>query len=153
MKKFVSTLLVFALMLVFSTSAFAIPGMGDTMEKAIKIEPGIKFNGVIQDSTDYDWFTWENKTTKNRYLNFQIWTPSAQNNLQLGAVMVYPFGHQTLPFYAEKSKSGTFLDFRNILVPAYAGKVYLFVKSTGNNPEPYEIKYFTLTYEKPGDLD
>lgn len=67
--------------------------------------------------------------------------------------MVYPFGHRTLPFYAEKSKSGTFLDFHNILVPAYAGKVYLFVKSTGNNPEPYEIKNFSLTYEKPGNLN
>lgn len=48
MKKYVSTLLVFAIMLVFSTSAFAIPGMGDTMEKAIKIEPGIRLNGIIQ---------------------------------------------------------------------------------------------------------
>lgn len=151
MKKFVSMLLVFALMSVFSMSAIAMPGMGDTMEKAIKIEPGIKFNGVIQDSTDYDWFTWENTTTKNRYLNFQIRTPSPQNNLQLGAVMVYPYGHRTLPIYAEKS--GHYQDFVNILVPAYAGRIYLFLKTTGNNPEPYEIKQFSLTYEKPGDLE
>lgn len=37
MEKYVSMLLLFALMLVFSTSALAIPGMGDTMGKAVKL--------------------------------------------------------------------------------------------------------------------
>lgn len=35
MKKFISTLLVFTLILVFSTSAFAAKGVGDTKESAI----------------------------------------------------------------------------------------------------------------------
>lgn len=139
------------MVLVFSTSTFAMPGMGDTMEEAIRIEPGIKFNGVIQDSTDYDWFTWKNKTTKNRYLSFQITTPSAENNLQLGAVIKYPFGQQTAPFYAEKQ--GPNQHFINILIPTYAGEVYLFLKSTGNNRESYKIHNFSLAYEKPGDIE
>ncbi|NEZ42215.1 hypothetical protein [Paenibacillus alvei] len=151
MKKFVSTLLVFALMLVFSISAVAMPGMGDTMEKAIKIEPGIKFNGVIQDSTDYDWFEWQNNTSKNRFFSFEIKSPSAENNLQLGVQFYHRSGHGRLssPLFAEKV--GRLHRIVNIFIPAYYGKIYLFVKSTGNKPEPYEINQFAIGYERPGD--
>ncbi|MCM3337512.1 hypothetical protein M3650_02330 [Paenibacillus sp. MER TA 81-3] len=148
-KKFISMLLVFALMLVLSQSAFALPGMGDTQEKAINIEPGVRLNSALQDSTDYDWYKWENKTGKNKYTIFQVVTPSEDSGVLLGAVVIYPLGHQTLPFYADPSIR-RHQNLWNILVPPYA-KIYFFLKNTGDKLEPYEIRNFGLIHERPGD--
>ena len=54
-KKTISTCIMLAMVLVLSQSAFALPGMGDTKETAIKIEPGVTLYSALQDSNDYDW--------------------------------------------------------------------------------------------------
>ncbi|PZM62432.1 hypothetical protein DOE73_27395, partial [Paenibacillus dendritiformis] len=115
-KKSITTFIMVAMVLVLAQSAFALPGMGDTMEKAIKIEPGVKLNGVLQDANDYDWYTWENKSGKNRYAYFQVTTPSEDSGALLGAVVVYPLGFNSSPFFADPTQR-RHQNLSTILVP------------------------------------
>ncbi|MCM3337511.1 hypothetical protein M3650_02325 [Paenibacillus sp. MER TA 81-3] len=53
-KKLISTFLVFAMILVFSQSAFAATGIADTREKALTLFPGQSYSLVIENSKDQD---------------------------------------------------------------------------------------------------
>lgn len=149
-KKSITTFIMVAMVLVLAQSAFALPGMGDTMEKAINIQPGITLKSELHYGNDYDWFVWENKTGKNSYATFQVTTPTEDSGALLGAVVIYPFGDQTLPFYAD-SMNRRHQNLSNILVPPH-GKIYFFLRNTENKLEPYEITNFGLIYENLGDL-
>ncbi|UHA72548.1 hypothetical protein [Paenibacillus sp. 481] len=150
LKKFLAVLMVASSLTVFAPSAFAMPGMGDTKEAAIKIDFDVKIHGYLQDSKDYDWYTWENRTGKNRFLHFSVSTNSEHSGLLLGAVVDYPFGQRSIPFYSDPTNKRS-LNLTSILVPPF-GKISYFIRNTGDKIEPYHIHNFNFSYERPGDV-
>jgi len=71
MKKFVSTLLVFALMFVLSTSAFASKGYADTKETAVELN-GLSQAGSFLDYQNSDFYKYTNNTGRTIVLNFVV---------------------------------------------------------------------------------
>lgn len=117
MKKFVSTLLVFALMLVLSQSAFAATGFADTQETAFAITPTkggvITITMSLSNSGDKDWYKWTNNTGKGRYISSAFSSGSnGKSEFKLANKIVYNNGKETNLFYNEYSdgRSGLIYD-------------------------------------------
>ncbi|OBY76470.1 hypothetical protein BBG47_26935 [Paenibacillus sp. KS1] len=139
MKKFVSTLLVFTLMLVFSTNAFAAKGIGDTPETAITLFPRNIVNLYIEDSTDKDWFTWTNNTGKIQRL--YAWaqpTPTDDwRNFRLAFKIEYGDNTSTRLMYSNYN-IGPLQAIDNIYIPNGA-KLYLLVEKVNNSKTQYAL--------------
>lgn len=141
MKKFVSTLLVFALMLVFSTNAFAARGFADTQETAFAITP-TKSGGwkdgnkiitmILSDSSDKDWYKWTNNTGEGRYITTSFSEDNGKDyrtrsQYKMANKIVYNNGKQTNLFYNENYDGFSGI-IRSIYVPNGA-TIYVVVES------------------------
>lgn len=126
MKKFVSTLLVFALMLVLSTSAFAAKGIGDTPESAITLIPNNTVKLYIEDSTDNDWFTWTNNTGKMQKFHAAIEPDKYWGEFRFACEIRFIDGSSTGLTYANYLHY-----FNNVYIPDGA-KVYFLVQKENN---------------------
>ncbi|WGU96200.1 hypothetical protein QJQ58_08160 [Paenibacillus dendritiformis] len=132
MKKFVSTLLVFALMLVLSQSAFAATGFADTQETAFAITPTkggvITITMSLSNSGDKDWYKWTNNTGKGRYISSAFASGGKGNSeFKIANKIVYNNGKETNLFYNEyfNGYSGVITD---IYVPNGA-TIYVIIQS------------------------
>ena len=138
MKKFVSTLLVFTLMLVLSTSAFAAKGVGDTQESAINLDPGASYTLFIQDSTDKDWYKWTNNTGKIK--RFESWlngNDGDNRNFRFGFLIKYSNGI-TSKFHYTNHYPGPTQILGNLYIPDGA-TLYLSVERVVDTVAQYTI--------------
>ncbi|MCY9513298.1 hypothetical protein [Paenibacillus apiarius] len=137
MKKYVSTLLVFALMLVFSTSAFAANGIGDTKESAISLINEQAISLFIEDSTDRDWFKWTNNTGVTK--EFTAWNipkdESDWESWRFALQISYNNGRSTGMMYAEPGRNQY---FTGVQVPNGA-TIYLMVEKTKGAMSQYKV--------------
>ncbi|SYX84417.1 hypothetical protein [Paenibacillus alvei] len=136
MKKFVSTLLVFALMFVFSTSAFAAKGVADTMETAIDLPAGTDYSLFIQDSNDKDWYKWTNNLGHYEMIYLILNGGSDNEDFRFGFVIKYKNGDKSDMLYADHTQYLHFIT--NILVPPEA-TIYFVVKKNSDGPAGYKI--------------
>ncbi|MGG0815749.1 hypothetical protein ABE142_24250 [Paenibacillus alvei] len=138
MKKFISTLLVFTLILVFSTSAFAAKGVGDTKESAINLDPGASYTLFIQDSTDKDWYKWTNQTGKTK--RFGSWlngNDGDNRNFRFGFIIKYSDGI-TSEFHYANHYPGPSQILGNLYIPDGA-TLYLSVERVVDTIAQYTI--------------
>ncbi|WP_430111012.1 hypothetical protein [Paenibacillus sp. B1-33] len=114
LKNMLSTFIVFVLAMgVFSQSAFAMTGVGDTKENAISLFPEMISSGwgvgqqdvnmYIDSASDQDWFKWTNITGKDLVLRAAIQPKDENSYLRIGMIIQYPSGKQTSIFYADPS--------------------------------------------------
>lgn len=114
LKYMLSTFFVFVLAIgVFSQSAFAMTGVGDTKENAISLFPEMIPSGsqvgaqdvnlYIDSASDRDWFKWTNTTGKDLALRAAIQPKDENSYLRIGMIIQYPSGKQTSIFYADPS--------------------------------------------------
>lgn len=107
LKNMLSTFIVFVLAMgVFSQSAFAMTGVGDTKENAISLFPNIldgtlkqDVNLYIDSASDKDWFKWTNTTGKDLSLLAAIQPKDKNSHLRIGMIIQYPSGKETDIFY------------------------------------------------------
>jgi hypothetical protein len=139
MKKFVSSLLVFTLMLVFSTGAFAAKGIGDTKENAISLIPGNSMSLYIEDRTDKDWYKWTNNTgvMKDFTASVRPIDTSEWRNFRLAFKIDYNNGTSTGLVYADYN-SGPTQYFTGVYIPNGAS-LYLIVEKVNDVMSQYQI--------------
>ncbi|MBG9736217.1 hypothetical protein [Paenibacillus alvei] len=139
MRKFASTLLVFALMLSFSSNAFAAKGVGDNHESAITLFPKNTVNLYVEDSTDKDWFTWTNNTGKMQ--KFTAWAHPKDDwkNFRLAFQIEYSDNTKTRLLYANYN-IGPLQSIDNIYIPNGA-KLYLLIEKVNNSMSQYSLNF------------
>ncbi|WP_157259640.1 hypothetical protein [Paenibacillus sp. OSY-SE] len=148
-KKIVSTFFVFAFVLVFSQSAFALTGVGDTQENAISLFPAPSGDDLFQDidlyldsSEDKDWFKWTNTTGENKFLGAYLSSKGRECNFRLGMTIKYTPTRNSNMVYADYIGPGNAQMIDNIIIPPWA-TVYIKIDSTKFVPEQY-VFYFRL---------
>lgn len=109
LKSVLSVFVAFVLVLVFTQSAFAMTGVGDTREDAIDLFPtgssrlNQKIDLYIDSASDQDWFKWKNTTGEN-LSPFAAIQPKDENSyLRVGMIIQYPSGQETTIFYSDPS--------------------------------------------------
>lgn len=137
MKKFVSTLLVFALMFVFSTSAFAAKGIGDDMLEAVDVYPGKDIHLYIEDWKDEDWFKWVNNSGKMKVIRAQLKGKTEWWNFKLGFKISYKnYVDSSLLFADDKYQEQ---EISYIYVPDGAKVSFVVKKMSGSHPSQYQF--------------
>lgn len=147
MKKFFSTLLVFALMLVFSTSAFAAKGLGDTRDSAIDLYPeglldfypGSPVHLSIENSKDEDWFKWTNNTRKMKGITALFIGTEDYENFRLGYIIKYKNGDESDLLDAQRFGQYQAFDSKNIPDGA---TVYFVVKKISDGTAQYQFGFY-----------
>lgn len=144
MKKFVSTLLVFTLMLGLSTSAFAATGFADTQETALAITPNkagvATYTASLSDNSDQDWYTWTNNTGEGRYIT-STFIVGKGSGYEIANKIINEDGTETNLIYNEyiNGRTGT---INNTYVPNGA-TIYVLIQSHNfvSPSDPYTL-YF-----------
>ncbi|MFW5435658.1 hypothetical protein [Paenibacillus apiarius] len=144
-KKSFSAFFVFVMVLVFSQSAFAAKGIGDTKETAINIFPKQEIRLFIEGDGDKDWFTWTNNTGETKYIASTLWPSVGNCKFRLGVNIDYHNGRNSEILYAwdptdDGYSKGSVHTISNLLVPPGA-TVYYVVDSRNGIMEEYKISH------------
>lgn len=161
-KKFLSVLLISAVVLIPSASAFAeensqvsevrpmVVGIGDTQSTAISlllngeggVLGGVIYDLFIQNSTEKDWFKWTNTTSTYKRVYATVGGFTGNGPTRAGYKINYNNGFgETQLFYTEKAGTTESQTFGNIFVPPGA-TVYIVVDAPNfSSPPAYHLNF------------
>lgn len=141
LKKVFSLLLV-AVFLLTSQSAFAATGIGDTKDQAISIFPNQEINLFLSDSTDKDWYKWTNTTGSAKKVTAHIWPPfDNQCFYRLGMMIDYNDGSTPTSIFYSEYGGPEFQSIYNVYIPDGA-TVFLVVDSVKFVLSQYSIQFY-----------
>lgn len=157
-KKFLSVLLISAVVMIPSASAFAeenssaaeitpyVVGIGDSRENALTITPneygGAIYDLFIQSATDQDWFKWTNTTTNFKRIGVHVGGFSGNGPTRAGIIINYNNSLAELgPLYTGKAGTAETQSFSNILLPPGA-TIYVVV----DNPSFTAMTQYHLNF-------
>ncbi|WP_019420429.1 hypothetical protein [Paenibacillus sp. OSY-SE] len=144
-KKFISMFLVFAMAFIFSQSAFAAKGIGDTKETAINIFPKQEIRLFIEGDGDKDWFIWTNNTGATKYLSGALEPGVGKCRYKFGVIIDYNNGRVSDILFAQDpvdigQSEWSIHTINGILIPPGA-TVYYVVESKNGVMEEYKISH------------
>jgi hypothetical protein len=156
-KKNLSVLLVAAVVLIPSASAFAddnnstsqitpyVVGVGDSRANAITITPneygGQIFDLFIQSATDQDWFKWTNTSTNFKRIVVNVGGYSGNGPTRAGVIVSYNGVSDLGPLYTAKAGTWETQSFSNIILPPGAS-IYVVV----DNPNFTSMSQYRLNF-------
>jgi hypothetical protein len=163
-KKFLSVLLISAVVMIPSASAFAedniqisevsptAVGIGDSESTAISlilngeggVIGGVTYDLFIQNGTEQDWFKWTNTTTNFLRASAAV-GGFAGNGPTRAAVIIKTQGlADTGPIYVDQANTPERQNFSNLIIPP-GSTVYVRVDSPNNpNMSAYHFVFFAL---------
>ncbi|RXZ84168.1 hypothetical protein EBB07_03550 [Paenibacillaceae bacterium] len=148
-KKYLIVLMLTAMVMVLSQSAFATDitptaiGFDDTEETAMPLTPSgtESFEFFLTNANDVDWYKWTNTTSKVRVM-YAIVEGSSPQNFYPEYKIKLPDGDETKLFYPSLTYDDKDWYLDQIVVPVGA-TVYLRVKANGFDPTKrfYKLKF------------
>lgn len=163
-KKFLSVLLITAVVMIPSASAFAeetavapeitpyVVGLGDSESTATSlllngeggVLGGITYDLFIQNNTEQDWFKWTNTTSNFLRVNAAIGGMAGNGPTRAGVIIKTPGQTDTGPLYLGNANTSERQYFNNLYVPPGA-TVYVVVDSPTNpGISAYRLVFFVL---------
>jgi len=142
MKKAASLLIAFVLMLTFSTGAFAAKGIADTKESALDLVVNRDMSLYILDSSDKDWYKWENNTGKMQSFFSYLRPLDDFEGFRYGFTIKYKDNTTTSMFYADPKPGPAHVVDRLYLPPG--ATIYFQVEKLNNKSSQYNIYFLNF---------
>ncbi|GIP59212.1 hypothetical protein [Paenibacillus woosongensis] len=142
-KKMLTVLFTSVLLLTFSSSTSAMPGVADTQETALTYFPGQFYSLYLSsDSSDKDWFKWTNNTGKNQFAEaWAAFEGGDPNKFRLGYRIDYGNGRQSDLVYLSKDGNGNSIALQYLYVPQGA-TLYVVVDHEKNAIAESQYRFF-----------